>query len=53
MPELSIIIVNFNTKELTFQCLNSIFSQKWKTSYEVVLVDNGSTDLLEDIIKNK
>lgn len=53
MLDLSIIIVNYNTRELTFQCLNSIFSQKWKRSYEVVLVDNGSTDRIDDVIKKK
>ncbi len=53
MLDLSIIIVNYNTRELTFQCLNSIFSKKSKVSFEVVLIDNGSTDRIDEVIKKK
>ena len=41
---LSIIIVNFNTKELLLRCLHSIFQSKPKIKYEVIVVDNASTD---------
>ena len=41
---LSIIIVNFNTKKLLLRCLNSIFTSKPKIKYEMIVVDNGSTD---------
>lgn len=41
--DFSIIIVNFNTKELLENCLNSIF-QNIKADYEVIVVDNASTD---------
>jgi len=42
--ELSIIIVNFNTRQLLFNCLKSIFTETKNISYEVIIVDNGSTD---------
>ncbi len=44
--DLSIIIVSYNTKELLITCLNSITqSLKHATShYEVIVIDNGSTD---------
>ena len=42
--ELSIIIVNWNTKELLLDCLDSIVKSKPKTKYEIIVVDNGSTD---------
>ena len=42
--DISVIIVNFNTKELTANCLNSIFESTSGVSFEVILVDNASTD---------
>ena len=42
--ELSIIIVNFNTKDITQACLNSIKKYAKGVVYEIILVDNGSTD---------
>ena len=40
-PLLSIIIVNFNTKDLLKKCLESI---KLSFNYEIIVVDNDSTD---------
>lgn len=42
-PTLSIIIINYNTPELVYQCLKSI-KKYVKTSYEVILVENGSKE---------
>lgn len=44
MVDVSIIIVNYNTKELTAQCIESIFSQTKDVSFEVIVVDNDSKD---------
>jgi GT2 family glycosyltransferase len=44
MYDLSICIVNWNTVDLLRNCLDSIFKQKWKTSIEVIVVDNDSSD---------
>ena len=44
MMDVSVIVVNFNTKLLTEQCLNSIFEKTFGLEFEVILVDNGSTD---------
>ena len=43
-PVLSIIIVNFNGGVLLDQCLESIFASPPAFGFEVVLVDNASTD---------
>ncbi len=43
-PPLSIIIVNWNTPELTLACVASILAAPPVTDYEIALVDNGSTD---------
>lgn len=40
----SIIIVNYNTKEITRACLQSIFRHTSEINFEVILVDNASSD---------
>lgn len=42
--DLSIIIVNFNTKSITGNCLRTIKNSLDKVRKEVIIVDNGSTD---------
>lgn len=44
--DLSIIIISYNTKDITENCLNSIFSSMKNSdiSYEIVVVDNNSSD---------
>ena len=42
--DLSIIIVNWNTRELLLDCLASIYRTVHRSSLEIYVVDNGSTD---------
>lgn len=42
--DVSVIIVNYNTKQLTSECINSVFDKTKGVEFEVILVDNGSTD---------
>ncbi|KKQ95769.1 MAG: glycosyltransferase [Candidatus Woesebacteria bacterium GW2011_GWB1_43_14] len=42
--DLSIIVVNWNTKKLTVDCVKSIISSKPGVSYEIIMVDNASAD---------
>jgi GT2 family glycosyltransferase len=42
--KLSVVIVNFNTSKLTLDCLQSIQKEAGALDFEVILVDNGSTD---------
>ena len=55
--DLTIIVVNFNTAQLTVGCIQSIFDSKPKLSYEVIVVDNASFDnsvaLLNKHFKNR
>ncbi len=44
MIDVSIIIVNFNTKKLTVQCIESVLKDSPGFSKEVIVVDNGSDD---------
>ena len=43
-PDVSIVIVNYNTPQYTIQCLESIYKASPKADYEIVLVDNASPD---------
>ncbi|MCB0164133.1 MAG: glycosyltransferase, partial [Anaerolineae bacterium] len=42
--DLSIVIVNFNTCQLLRECLTSIYASQGDFSFNVVVVDNCSTD---------
>lgn len=42
--DVSVIIVNYNTKELLLQCLKSLFDKTIGVNFEVIVVDNASTD---------
>ena len=47
---ISIIIPIYNTERYLKQCIESVLSQE-KVSYELILVDDGSTDSCINIIK--
>lgn len=42
--DVSIIIVNYNSRDLLMNCINSIVSNLKGINYEIVVVDNNSTD---------
>ncbi|MEM9196255.1 MAG: glycosyltransferase family 2 protein [Pseudomonadota bacterium] len=42
-PDLSIIVVSYNTREMTLDCLRSIAAET-RTPHEVILIDNASAD---------
>ena len=48
----SIIIPNFNEGKYIRECLESVFNQTYK-NYEVIVIDDGSTDDSLDIIGTK
>jgi len=50
--DVSIIIVNWNTKGLLRDCLTSIYEQAGPVDYEVIVVDNASTDGSVETVKN-
>jgi GT2 family glycosyltransferase len=53
--DLSIVIVSYNTKTLLDDCLSSLVDslQGAHVSYEVIVVDNVSTDGTRDMLKKK
>ncbi len=50
--DLSIIIPVYNAALSIERCLNSIFKQDTQYTYEVILIDDGSSDDSVNIIKN-
>ncbi len=53
MPQLSIIIISFNTKDILRQCLASLYKNTTGLDYEVIVVDNASSDKSPQMIKTK
>ena len=54
MLDLSIIIVNYNTREFLRGCINSILgSVSKKINYEIIVVDNASSDESAEMIKKE
>ncbi len=51
-PSVSIIILNWNDAMNTIECLNSVKNLSYP-NYEIILIDNGSTDDSPKIIKKK
>ena len=49
MPQVSIIIINFNTFRLTTQCIESVYEKTQGISFEIVLVDNASLECNPDL----
>src|SRR3989339_18695 len=50
-PKLSVIILNYNTKELLTDCLNSVKKYMDEVPMEVIVSDNSSTDGSPEVIK--
>jgi len=42
-PKVFVLTLNYNGKDLTIECVNSILKSEYK-NFSVVVIDNGSTD---------
>ena len=42
--DLSIVVISFNTKDITLDCINSIVKHSRGFEYEIIVVENGSKD---------
>lgn len=49
--DLSIIIVNWNTRDLLAECLRSVYDTVHDLAFEVFVVDNASTDGSADMVR--
>lgn len=50
-PDLSIVIVNWNTKEMTWDCLVSVHAGLWGLAAEIIVIDNASSDGSADMVE--
>ena len=48
--KVSIILVNYNSSALLRQCLKSIYEQTKEISFEIIVVDNASSDNSREIV---
>jgi len=50
VPDLSILIVNWNSRDFLRKCLASLYSRTKDTSFEVIVVDNASFDGAAELV---
>lgn len=43
-PDLTVIVVSYNTREMTLECLRSLYDETPDLELQVILVDNNSAD---------
>ena len=51
-PEVSILIVNWNSASLTLECIRHIWGNTEEAKYEIIVVDNGSSQHDLDGLRN-
>ena len=49
--DLSVVIITWNQANKLEKCLNSIFSQKIKCTYEIMIVNNNSQDRTKEVLE--
>jgi len=49
--DVSIIIVSWNTRQITCECIGSICEQTSELKYEIIVIDNASTDNSAAMVK--
>ncbi len=52
-PKVSVIIANWNGEAILEACLHSIFEHTQRVSFEVIVVDDASTDRSAELIRTK
>jgi GT2 family glycosyltransferase len=50
-PDISVVVVNWNTRALLERCLDSLETQRGTVGLEVIVVDNGSNDGSQELVR--
>ncbi len=53
MPVLSVLIVNWNVRDLLRRCLQSVIAHSSTVPLEIIVVDNGSTDGSGEMVRTE
>jgi len=51
--DVSIIIVSWNTRDILRNCLKSVYEQTKNITFEVILIDNASSDGTAEMVRNE
>jgi len=51
--DLAIVILNYNTRDLLSNCLDSVFATQGELRYQVCVVDNASTDGSAEMVRSR
>lgn len=49
-PAVSIIVISYNTREMTLKALETTFEETRETPFEIIVIDNASTDGSSDAL---
>jgi hypothetical protein len=52
-PDVSVVIVNWNAKDVLRGCLESVFAETRGVEYEVIVVDNASSDSSAEMVRDE
>lgn len=52
-PDVSVIIVNLNTRDLLEACLESLYREAGSVVMEVIVIDNGSSDGSAEMVRRR
>ena len=49
--DVTIIIISYNTRDMTLECIRSVLEQTTAVRYELIVFDNASTDASVEAIR--
>ena len=52
-PEISVVVLNYNNKKVIERCVRTLLAHNKRYSYEVIVVDNGSSDGSYELLEQK